>query len=704
MKSKTNNVYSDFWLDDFDIEPDVEGTNSMDTRRMIKLSMARRAISNFVNILTNKTIPVIFNSSDQNMTDGKTVFLSADIAETKDFDPAVGLALHEGSHVYLTDFDILHTIWQNIPRSLYNIAESKGYSKSDVADFVKRVFNYVEDRYIDNFIYSTAPGYRGYYNSLYEKYFHNDKIATMLKSQMFRVPTLDAYDARLINLTNEFTDLDALPGLRDIAKTIDLQNIDRLKMTVDRFNVALEVCEIIYKNVNDYDDVDSSTLGQSSQIMSGTGTGSQTSGSITVLVKDSDDTSTDNNSDNDDQSADDILGGGNASIDRPKVEDSTELKKKKEDIDDNNSGISKTNRDAIYRALKKQHVFIEGDLKKKKVTAKENEVLIQLEKSGVQIVDVGMKLGDKQTITKGVECIIFKNVTKELLMSGAFPCRNYSHDGTPSLELLNAVNRGIQLGVLLGRRLKVRSEVNVTKYMRKTVGKIDRRVLSELGFENENVFYKMDVDKFKSVKLHISIDASSSMTGEKWINAITTVTAICKAASMINNLEVMVSLRSTTNSGKSLPCVGIVYDSSKDSFTKVKTTFPYLYPHGSTPEGLCYEAIMDYLGEPNTESDYYFLNFSDGQPAYAYFDGSHNISYDYQSGGQHTRRMVNEIRNRGYKVLSYFISESRHRGMFINNNEEVCFKLMYGTDAKFIDVTNIIGVANTMNQLFLSKA
>lgn len=700
MKSKKNNVYSDFWLDDFHVESDVDGTNSMDTQRMIKLSMARRAISNFVNILTNKTIPVIFNSTDQNMTDGKTVFLSADIVETKDFDYAVGLALHEGSHIYLTDFDILHTIWQNIPRSLYNIAESKGYSKSEVCDFVKQVFNYVEDRYIDNFIYNDAPGYRGYYKSLYDKYFHNEKINIMLKSKMFRLPTIDAYDARLINLTNEFTDLDALPGLRNIAKVIDLQNIDRLKTTDDRFSIALDICNIIYQNVLHHLDCDSSTIDQMGLTKDIFESGSD---STTVIVDNSGSggAQSNNTSDKYNKFADEILGGNNSSIDKPKDDNTDELNKKKENVDDNNSGISKTNRDSIYRALKKQHMFTEGNINKKKISKKENEILGQLEKSGVKIVDVGMKIGDTHNISKGVECIIFKNVTKELLMSGTFPC---STCNIPDPDFLNAVDRGIQLGMLLGRRLKVRNEINLTKYIRKNAGKIDRNMLAELGFENENIFYKMDVDKFKSVKLHISIDASSSMYGEKWIKVITTVTAICKAASMINNLEVMVSVRSTTNTGKSLPFVGIVYDSTKDSFIKVKTIFPYLCPYGCTPEGLCYEAIMNYLGESTNETDYYFLNFSDGQPAYAYYEENHVISYNYQNGGQHTRRMVNEIRNRGYKVLSYFISEFRNRTMYINHTDETCFKMMYGTDAKFIDVTNIINVANTMNQLFLSKS
>ena len=60
-------TYSDYWLDDledikFDDNGDVKSTNSANIDiDLLKLSSAKRAISNFVNILTNKTIPVYFN-------------------------------------------------------------------------------------------------------------------------------------------------------------------------------------------------------------------------------------------------------------------------------------------------------------------------------------------------------------------------------------------------------------------------------------------------------------------------------------------------------------------------------------------------------------------------------------------------------------------------------------------------------------------
>lgn len=686
MSSKTpHNTHSDFWLDEFEVDVD----SSDDTQQLVKMSMARRAVSNFVNILTGKTIPVVFNDSNDNMTDGSTVFLSSDIVENKDFDPAVGLALHEGSHIALTDFNVLKTIWQNIPREMYNVAGPKGFSKLEVAEFVKNMFNYVEDRFIDNYVYTTAPGYRGYYKSLYEKYFHSEKISLMLKSDMYRKPTIAAYESRIINLTNQSTDLDALPGLRDIAKLIDIKNISRLKNTDDRYVVAVEVASIVYSHVGNQEDDDSAISGPSS------------CSDITIVSqKDNTDDSGETNTQDESDDADDVLGGGTASVEKPKD--------KEPEVDENaDSNVSKKKRVEIDRVLKKQKVFVSGQIKKKKVSGKQNTALTQLDNAGVTIVNVGTVISDGLPLTTGVDCVFVKNLTKELLFSNQFPCKAMDLKQMPLANHLNAVNRGIQLGTVLGRKLKVRSEINTTKYMRKSTGRIDRRVLSELGFDNENVFYRLEVDKFKSAVIHISVDASSSMCGEKWINTLTVVTAICKAASMINNLRVSVSLRSTsTNSSNNLPYVAIVYDSAKDSFTKVRTMFPYLSANGSTPEGLCYEAIMDSLGEASNDEDYYFLNFSDGEPAYCYRSGDSSYSYDQNTGSLHTRRQVNNIRSKGYKVLAYFIREysrgSQYHGVF-NGTSERCFKTMYGQDASFVDVTNIIGIARTMNQMFLEK-
>ena len=59
---------------------------------------------------------------------------------------------------------------------------------------------------------------------------------------------------------------------------------------------------------------------------------------------------------------------------------------------------------------------------------------------------------------------------------------------------------------------------------------------------------------------------------------------------------------------------------------------------------------------------------------------------------------VKEIRNKGVKVLSYYIGSEYESDRYMGD-----FKKMYGKAAKFIDVSSVSALAKTMNQKFLSK-
>jgi len=182
-------------------------------------------------------------------------------------------------------------------------------------------------------------------------------------------------------------------------------------------------------------------------------------------------------------------------------------------------------------------------------------------------------------------------------------------------------------------------------------------------------------------------------------NTQTAVAAIIKACSMINNVDLVVSYRSTQNSGrtrsgKSYPLMLIAYDSRVDKISKVKNLFHLLRPSGTTPEGLCFEAVMKEIEMGSNDKDSYFLNFSDGMPMFSNDD----IDYNYDTAINHTKKMVREIRNRGVKVLSYFIGDSWDR-----DRADSTFTKMYGSDSEFIDVTSVLPVAKTMNKKFLEK-
>ena len=258
------------------------------------------------------------------------------------------------------------------------------------------------------------------------------------------------------------------------------------------------------------------------------------------------------------------------------------------------------------------------------------------------------------------------------------------------------------MGTILGRKLQVRGESRDTKWSRKDNGRIDKRLIAELGFGNSRVFQTTFVEQYSDAFLHISVDASGSMGGDKWTNTQTAVVAIAKACSMINNVDLVISYRSTQTSGtsrysrggKTYPLMLIAYDSRTDKISKIRNLFHLLRPSGTTPEGLCFEAIMKEIEPSATDRDSYFLNFSDGMPMFQNDD----INYNWDTAINHTAKMVKEIKKRGVKIISYFIG-----GRYDSRDEKGTFTKMYGSDAEYIDVTSVLPVAKTMNKKFLQK-
>jgi len=242
--------------------------------------------------------------------------------------------------------------------------------------------------------------------------------------------------------------------------------------------------------------------------------------------------------------------------------------------------------------------------------------------------------------------------------------------------------------------MQVRGESRETIFNRQLVGKMDKRMVSSLGYGNEHVFFTREIDMFKKANLHISVDASGSMSGSKWRRTMTNIVALAKAVDMIPNLNIQISFRTTTGE---LPYIVVAYDSRVDKFMKVKQLFGYLHPGGTTPEGLAFEAVMKQMVGSNGEIDSYFLNISDGEP---YFGGK-GLSYSGSPAAKHTRKMVKQIESMGIKVLSYFVSEGSYEGE--DSSSGRIFKECYGPAASFINVTNVNEVARTMNKLFMSK-
>jgi hypothetical protein len=192
------------------------------------------------------------------------------------------------------------------------------------------------------------------------------------------------------------------------------------------------------------------------------------------------------------------------------------------------------------------------------------------------------------------------------------------------------------------------------------------------------------------------------MSGDKLRRCVTSTVAIVKACEMARNINVQVSVRSTDTGGQGLPYIAMVHDSRRDTFRQFCYFMSTLSCTNTTPEGLCFEAIMKELIPTTNDTDSYFLNFSDGQPTYSINRGGDEIHYGGDAAAEHTRKQVKKMQGNGINILSYFITESR--GNFEHTSDWQVFKKCYGNDAKYVNVENMFEVAKSMNELFLKKS
>jgi hypothetical protein len=501
---------------------------------------------------------------------------------------------------------------------------------------------------------------------------------------------------RLINITNKNRRMDALKAFPTIWNLLDLNNIGRLKTTEDSMDLAVEIFLTIYDAVtaenqnggggssNDdsenTDSDDGSSSGQSP--MSGDFDSPQTGDdSMNSSAGGGDSDSGDSNSDGDTDStenSDSDIDSGDGNLDH-----SPDGGKPTSGGDDK---LTPTNKNKLDKAIKKQKDFIRGDISKKKMSKGDSNNVNALEESNIDLKSVSALDGYGRVMK--TNCYVVKKLTKQLIESSVFGITT-NYEGNISYLQKN-INDGISLGMLLGKKLKTRDENRSLVTPRLKSGKISSRMLHEIGFGNFNIFDKIQSNSVKPVTLHISIDASGSMGGSKWNKTQTAVVAIAKAASMTSNINVVISYRSTYESNHDIPLIVIAYDSRVDNFSKIKNLFGHIVPNGTTPEGLCYEAIMNEIMNTKDGSEKYLINFSDGMPQFHNKD----INYGGNEAIKHTAAQINKMKMGGVSVLSYYVSSGGG-----DYNMDV-FSEMYGKDARFVNVTEVIDLAKTLNAKF----
>jgi hypothetical protein len=732
-RSKLGN--SSFWMDDSFTDKALSQESGVD---YIKLSGYKRAISNFVKIVTNKSIPVHFAESGNSYTDGQKVIISAKLS-SKEFDPTVGLALHEGSHIALTDFNysrkifayvgfpVLDTeskiwddfyIWYNNnvwDHKTFTFSDHKSETMGNIAVMnnfisnahpkmstrIKDLINIIEDRRIDRFVYDAAPGYRGYYHSLYEKYFNAKEIDLALTNGVWTDQTdWDHYTSHICNFTNSKRQLDQLPGLRKIFQLIDIGNINRLTSTKEVTELAFEVARIIAENVGSEFDASGKSQkptmpGKNSKPMSGPGEGGADDDGTSAKGTSSDDVNSQFNPED--------LNPGDTNND---AKDNDDV----EDIDDAEvneapaaAKLTEKQMKALAAALQAQKDFLNGNVKKGKMSKKDASSINALADANIDFVDVGGDIVQGQYRASKTKCIVLRGFDANMINSGVLSsqytdpeaAKAYMERRRKNYGVTDYVQEGFQLGTMLGKKLKTRDEERSIKTTRLDTGRIDRRLVAELGFGNDRVFANTLHNTITPAHVHVSIDASGSMSGSKWDAALKTAIAIAKAASSISSLDCVISIRGQLSSAGQSPLMWIVYDSRKDNLSAIKHHFYGLEAGGSTPEGLCFESIQKQLLKDSQGRDMYFINISDGEPCYSNSD----LQYYGPQAEAHTKAQVDKLRGAGIKVLSYFVSDHD-----VNSGSEPrsmpAFKRMYGKDSVCIDVNNLTELSKSLNHLF----
>lgn len=677
---------SSFWMEDNYLSDLIKADVGHD---VIKMASYQRSIANFVKILTNRDdIKVRFHRKSDSYTDGKSVTISSKL-DSKNFDATVGLALHEGSHCALTQFNA---------RSLYIDGLSQQGVTLTYPSLFADLVNIIEDRRIDYYVMQKAPGYLGYYKTFYEEYFNSKEIDKALLGNVMNQEKVDHYLFHICNFMNPNRNLNALKALKQIWKVYDLANISRLKNT-------MEVCVLAHKI---HDIIESAVTAQLGK-----------AGGKNDTKKDKKQKGDQGQGDAGNEEGDEFTNPGDmqdqmdSQDDMEQGEDgegsgTNEDNDDGQDIDDDGEAGSDEDGDAeagetnappvpispkLAKAIQAQMDFLKGEVGKKGISDKLAKQVNAMTDSDVNIETVSPSKGYDP-----VEVVVVKGTSPAILNSDILSS-HYIKTSWKNDRNKDAVEAGWVLGTMLGKKLKTRDENRSMKSTRLKSGKMEGRLMAELGFGNTQVFSQILHYTVKPSTLHLSIDASGSMGGDKWDAAIKTAVAIGKACSMISNVRVIIDIRGQAsgtgaegyNTRNSRALVWVVYDSKKDNVSVLRTVFPRLWCGASTPEGLCFDAIMKYIIDNAKGQDAYFINISDGEPAFSGYHGDVALA--------HTQSQVNKMRSNNINVLSFFATE-RNKDNALGSRTYKDFQRMYGKDSALIDLNDFNALARSLNSLF----
>jgi len=351
---------------------------------------------------------------------------------------------------------------------------------------------------------------------------------------------------------------------------------------------------------------------------------------------------------------------------------------------------NKVSKEEIKKAFSKQENFLKGQTSKTSLTKKETKQVEAIGKSNIQIKDI-------KVLDTSCPVHVIEGITPAIIESNLYDTF-YIND----LKHRPQVEDGINIGKKLLRKLRVRNEQITLASKRLKAGKIDPRRIYAASFEDD-LFYKIDRSNYKPISLHVTIDGSGSMDGTKWQQVLTNTIALGYVALKMDNIDLTISIRTSgynpnsSSSTAQIPLLILAFDSKKNTLRDLKR-LAYYKANGLTPEGMCLNALNEFIPNSSYYLDSYLINMSDGYPT---FEHGKDLNYRGEKAILDTAKAVKNIKKKGVKILSYFIQSSTTKVKEKELNEN--FQIMYGKEASFIDPKNVNEVTKTLNSLFLER-
>lgn len=724
-----------YWLNRDSFE-NLKRSSGMSLEKTLSLYTIKNTISNFVRITSKKSVNVKYFGNDS-MTDGNTVYISANL---DDFDTVVGLALHESSHleysvcnIYKMIYDKLQEDHKKSSNTHYGSWSNEAYEfvneyykilrpyydkplvfrkANDIfITILKSLINWVEDRRIDNLIATKYPGYVQYYEKLYSHYFYNEKVGKALQSNLYREPSYDSYEFRILNSINPAADPDALPSLDKIYDLLRIDNIAKCKTNWETAYLALRILAIILQNIvepkqpkqpeqngqgqsnENNNDSEQKNKGNSDSNQNESNDSKQEDGDSDQdsqsNKQDADDDNDTSGSDNDDDSDDDSDSNDDSSDDN----DDSDSNDTDDDADGDDDGLSDGEREILKDAVESIMGSIRDLLSQEDSKLKDkldNETVKKIALLDSKSLEIAHTTDTKVPS----DVLILNKITPAIKKS--FP-NLFDHYYTSP----ETIKLGINQGHLLGKRLSFMNDERFIKSIRKENGRLDQRLLPEIGFGNTRVFSSIRTEEYKKLYVHLTLDQSGSMGGRPWQNTLRMAATLVTALSYLENVRVVVTSRATnrnSNAGTENPYCLTMYDSSVDKIQHIIKEWPHLRATGNTPEGLVFDALREKILNDAQGTDAYFINVSDGEPSCSstgFVRGGESwkgdLQYRYDDALTHTKKQVDILVKNDITVISFLITDAKFHHSF---------NKMYGKYAHYINVLNITALANVLNKRF----